>query len=105
MYKLIFYVPSMDKENVKNAIFKTGAGRIGHYSHCAWEVEGMGQFLPLQGANPHLGKIEQLERVKEYRVEVLCEEDQLRPALAALKSSHPYEEPAYEIVSVLNHKF
>ena len=44
LYKLIFYVPTADAERVKTSIFKTGAGSIGHYSHCSWETEGMGQF-------------------------------------------------------------
>ena len=103
MYKLIFYVPKNSCEKVKEAIFKTGAGSIGNYSHCSWETLGVGQFLPLEGANPTRGKIGQCEKVAELRVEILCEDENIKEAVKALKSVHPYEEPAYEVISVLNY--
>lgn len=103
MYKLIFYVPKKDKEQVKSAIFETGAGQIGLYSHCCWEVEGMGQFKPMQGSVPSIGHVGSVERVKEFRVELLCSNDQIFSAVKAMKSAHPYEEPAYEVISVQNH--
>ncbi len=105
MYKLIFYVPKDNAEVVKESIFATGAGSIGNYSHCAWETLGTGQFKPLPGANPSIGGINQIEKVIELRVEILCKEDNIKTAIQALKSSHPYEEPAYEIVSIENDKF
>lgn len=105
MYKLIFYVPKNDAEQVKEAVFATGAGKIGNYSHCAWETLGMGQFKPLDGANPAIGSIGAVEHVEELRVEILCLTEQVRSAVMAMKSAHPYEEVAYEIVSVRNHEF
>lgn len=105
MYKLIFYVPKNDADQVKEAIFATGAGKIGNYSHCAWETLGMGQFKPLGGANPAIGSIGAVEHVEELRVEILCLTEQVRSAVMAMKSAHPYEEMAYEIVSVRNHEF
>ena len=104
MYKLIFYVPEESTDNVKNAVFETGAGTLGLYSHCSWQTLGMGQFKPLSGSNPTIGSQGQVESVQEYRVEVLCTEQQIRPAIAALKQSHPYEEVAFEVISVLNHE-
>lgn len=105
MYKLIFYVPKDKAQKVKEAIFETGAGRIGNYSHCAWETLGRGQFKPLSGANPAIGSVGAVEFVEELRVEVLCLKDQVRSAVSAMKSAHPYEEVAYEIISVRNHEF
>ena len=103
MFKLIFYVPTNCVEIVKNAIFKTGAGQLGNYSHCSWQVLGDGQFKPLSGSKPTLGSEGNIERVKEFRVEILCLEDNIKLAVDALKSSHPYEEVAYEVISLLNY--
>jgi hypothetical protein len=103
VYKLIFYVPGSSAESVKNSIFLTGAGAIGNYSNCSWETEGIGQFMPLVGSTPVIGSQGLVERVAELRVEILCTEETVKPAIKALKSAHPYEEPAYEVVSVLNH--
>lgn len=99
-FKLIFYVPKSDLDSVKSAIFETGAGRIGNYSHCSWEVLGFGQFRPLQGANPSIGMVNKVEKVEEYRVEVLCTEKVIHKAIKALRKSHPYEEPAFEVVKI-----
>lgn len=97
MYKFVFYVPESHVESVKNAVFAAGAGRIGDYDSCAWQILGQGQFRPLPGSDPYLGEQGEVERVAEYRVELVCAEDAIKPALAALRSAHPYEEPAYDI--------
>lgn len=103
LFKLIFYVPKADAECVKLTIFETGAGSIGNYSNCSWETEGMGQFKPLVGSNPTLGSQDIVQRVKELRVEILCDQSNIKSAISALKDSHPYEEPAYEVLSIQNH--
>lgn len=104
-YKLIFYIPIKDAERVKESIFSTGAGRLGNYSHCSWQTQGMGQFRALVGANPSIGEIGKLVTVAEFRIEILCTEHNIQAAIAALISSHPYEEPAYEVLNILNHTF
>lgn len=98
MYKLVFFVPVEHKEPVKQAVFAVGAGRIGDYAGCCWEVLGQGQFQPLAGANPFIGEPGKPEVVAEYRVELVCEDDLIRGAVAALKAAHPYEEPAYDVI-------
>ena len=105
MYKLIFYVPVDDAQGVKEAIFQTGAGHIGNYSHCSWETLGTGQFLALKGANPTLGDVGHLEKVEELKVEILCSQLNIGAAVKALKNAHPYEEPAFEILSIENYMF
>lgn len=97
MYKLAFFVPEEDAEAVKEAVFATGAGRIGDYEACCFQALGTGQFRPLAGANPHIGRVGDLEKVEELRVELVCEDALIRQAVTALKAAHPYEEPAYDV--------
>lgn len=102
MFVIIFYVPKMNAEAVKQALFKVGAGTIGDYDSCAWQCLGTGQFKPLVGSQPHIGQLNQIELVDEFRVEVVCTAENVRAAITALVASHPYEEPAYHIVKTLS---
>lgn len=97
MYKLCFYVPESHLEPVKQSIFDAGGGCIGDYEQCCWQVLGEGQFRPRAGAQPYIGKQDELERVAEYRVELVCSDELIGPSVAALKAAHPYEEPAYDV--------
>ena len=97
MYKLCYFVPETHVEQTKQALFDAGAGRIGDYDCCAWQCLGQGQFRPLEGSDPFLGKAGAIEAVYEYKVELVCADELIREALAALKRAHPYEEPAYEV--------
>ncbi len=97
MYKLCFFVPEDDLESVKLALFSVGAGRIGDYDSCCWQVLGQGQFRPLKGSNPHIGSQGQVERLAEWKVEMVCEDALIKQAVAKLKQAHPYEEVAYEV--------
>lgn len=97
MYKLAFYVPVENAESVKEAVFSSGAGRIGNYEACCFQTPGTGQFRPLEGADPHIGRVGGLEQVEELKVELVCSDELIQPAIAALKLAHPYEEPAYDV--------
>ncbi|WP_372610279.1 NGG1p interacting factor NIF3 [Halomonas sp.] len=97
MYKFVFFVPVEDAEAVKEAVFATGAGCIGDYEACCFQTTGTGQFRPLQGADPHIGRVGDLEKVEELKVELVCQDDQIQAAIASLKLAHPYEEPAYDV--------
>lgn len=97
MYKLCVYVPASHLEQVKQALFAAGAGRIGDYDSCCWQVAGQGQFRPLTGADPFIGSQGSIETVEEYKVELVCEDAVIAAAVAALKQVHPYEEPAYQV--------
>jgi len=100
-YKLAFYVPVAHAIAVKRAIFATGAGSIGNYRNCAFQVRGQGQFSPMEGANPAIGEVGKEEIVEEYKVEILCsDEENTRDAVRELKKAHPYEEVAYEVYKV-----
>jgi hypothetical protein len=98
MFKITFFVPESHLEVVKDALFAAGAGRLGDYDHCAWQVKGQGQFRPLAGSNPYLGREGEIELVDEFRVEMICADEHLRAAIGALEASHPYETPAYDLV-------
>ncbi|UZE22725.1 YqfO family protein [Pseudomonas sp. B21-056] len=97
MYKLCFFVPASHVDAVKNAVFAAGGGRIGDYDHCAWQVLGLGQFRPLDGSQPFIGEAGQVEQVEEWKVELVVADGLIRPVVEALKQSHPYETPAYEV--------
>ena len=102
MYKFAFFVPKEQKESVKDALFAIGVGSYENYDRCSWEVEGFGQFRPLEGANPFLGKVNSVERVAEYKVEMICKDELIEKAVQTLKKSHPYEEVAYEVIKLEN---
>ena len=97
MYKLAFFVPPSHVEQVKDAVFAAGAGRIGNYDRCAWQVLGQGQFRPLDGATPFIGQAGEVERVAEWKVELVVADELIQSVVMALKQSHPYETPAYEV--------
>ena len=97
MYKICVYIPETHLQQVKDALFSAGAGRIGNYDSCCWQVEGEGQFRALPGSNPYLGKQGAVETVKEYKVELVCDDHRIKAAIAAMKQAHPYETPAYDV--------
>jgi hypothetical protein len=101
MYQLCFYVPESHLEAVKEALFAQGAGRHNDYDRCCWQVRGEGQFRPLTGSRPYLGKPGSLEKVIEYKVEMICPDEAIQAVVRALLDTHPYEEPAYRIYKIL----
>ena len=100
MFKLVFYVPEDDAESVKAAVFGAGAGRYELYDSCAYQTPGTGQFRPLPGSDPYVGKQGVVEYVEEVRVETVCRDEVVRAAVTALLDAHPYEEPAYEVYRI-----
>ncbi|MFW5432509.1 MAG: hypothetical protein ACKE5Q_06955, partial [Methylophilaceae bacterium] len=97
-----FYVPEKHCENVKQAMFDAGAGVLENYQECSWQTLGQGQFRPMEGSQPFLGEKDKLETIDEYKVEMLCDADCIEPVIQALKSSHPYEVPAYFVIELVS---
>ena len=97
MYKLNYFVPEGSKEKTKQALFDIGVGKYENYEYCCFEILGTGQFKPIDNANPHLGKLNTIERLQEYKVEMVCSEALIKKAIEVLKEVHPYEEVAYEV--------
>ncbi len=103
MIKICFFVPPSHLEAVKQAMFAAGAGKIGDYDSCCWQTLGTGQFKPLVGSQPFIGNAGgEIETVEEYKVEMVCERDYLGKVIAAMRKAHPYEEPAFDVIALLD---
>lgn len=97
MYKLCFYVPDSHVEIVKQAVFAAGAGHIGAYDSCCWQVLGQGQFRPLAGSQAFIGQQGLIEQLEEWKVELVVADEFIHAVAKALRLSHPYETPALEV--------
>jgi dinuclear metal center YbgI/SA1388 family protein len=98
--KWVIFVPGPAADAVRSAVFAAGAGQIGDYSHCSWTVTGSGQFLPAVGATPAIGAVGSLQRLPEDRVEVIAPAALRDRVLAAMRSAHPYQEPAFDVIAL-----
>ena len=97
LYKLAVYTPHENAEEVREAIFNKGAGKIGNYSKTSFSIKGEGTFLPGQGSNPHLGNKGELEKVNEIKIETVIPENKVDNVIRGMLKAHPYEEVAYDI--------
>lgn len=102
MLKLVYFVPESHLQTTKDAIFQAGAGGEGRYINSAWQVKGVGQFQPMNGANPFIGTVGQMEYVDEWRVETIVPEDKAAAVKQALLASHPYEWPEYGFFTMVD---
>ncbi|QMU28284.1 Nif3-like dinuclear metal center hexameric protein [Adhaeribacter radiodurans] len=100
--KLITFVPVENTETVLQALHMAGAGNIGDYKSCSFQVTGTGSFQPTGNANPAIGEINKQEYVNEDRIEVIFPTPIESTLLNALRESHPYEEVAYDIIPLTN---
>lgn len=103
--KIVVTIPVDNVENVRNAICDAGAGVIGNYTNCSMTTKCIGTFKPNVKANPYIGEKEKLEFVEEEKLEVVCEIDKVKKVLKALRESHPYEEPAIDIIPLIDESF
>jgi dinuclear metal center YbgI/SA1388 family protein len=98
MDKIVTFVPTGPVlTRVHEALSAAGAGTIGNYSHCSFATAGTGQFKPLAGANPTIGAVGNLERVAETKLEMVLPRGRRAAIVAALRATHPYEEPAFDV--------
>jgi dinuclear metal center YbgI/SA1388 family protein len=96
--KIVTFIPTGPVITaVHEAMSAAGAGRIGDYSHCSFATAGTGQFKPLEGANPTIGSVGKLERVAETKLEMVLPRARREAVVAALRATHPYEEPAFDV--------
>jgi dinuclear metal center YbgI/SA1388 family protein len=100
--KLATFVPKDSAENLRKALFAAGAGHIGNYDECSFNVEGMGTFRAGEGTNPFIGKHHEQHQESETKIEVIFPSYLKNSLVKALKLAHPYEEVAYDIVSLSN---
>ncbi|MYL19798.1 Nif3-like dinuclear metal center hexameric protein [Halobacillus litoralis] len=102
LVKLAVFVPDSHLEVVRDAVSGAGAGFIGDYSHCTYQVSGEGTFKPQEGTNPFIGEQGRLEQVREKRLETIVPQEKLSEVLQAMANAHPYEEAAYDLYPLLN---
>jgi dinuclear metal center YbgI/SA1388 family protein len=97
-HKLTTFVPEEHLEKVANALFDAGAGRIGNYTRCSFRSDGTGTFMGDDTTHPTVGKAGVFEQAREVKLETLCPIARVPEILAALRNSHPYEEPAFDLI-------
>ena len=100
--KLTTYVPESAAHDIRDALFQVGAGHIGDYSHCSFNMNGEGTYLGGENTNPTVGKPGSLEKVNETFISVLFESHLQSKILKTLFTDHPYDEVAYDIVNLEN---
>ena len=102
LFAIKVFVPTYCTEDVKAAMFQAGAGNFGNYDECSFAMAGRGTFRPLDGAQPNVGQIGIRENVEEDQLSLICAKWQLQEVLKAMRSVHPYEEVAHEIIQLEN---
>ena len=100
--KLEVYVPTDSAEILRNALFVAGAGNIGFYDECSFTIKGDGTFRPLEGSNPVTGTHNERENANEVLINVIFEDYKTNQILFAMKENHPYEEVAYQLITLEN---
>lgn len=102
LVKIVVFVPEENAGDIRNALGKAGAGKIGEYTYCSYSIKGVGRFKPSDDANPHIGKAGQIAEVNEERIEVACEKEQAQDILKVIKNVHPYEEVVVDVYPMLS---
>lgn len=100
--KLVVFVHEEAAMQVREALGAAGAGFIGNYSHCTFNSNGIGTFLPNESANPFIGNVGKLEQVNEIRIETIFPATLQKKVISAMLKAHPYEEVAYDIYPLEN---
>ena len=100
MDKLVVFVPAEKADHVRDAVAEAGAGAIGDYDRCSFSTTGEGRFRPLEGANPTVGSVGNVEVVDEVRIESVLPRRRRTAVVSAMLAAHPYEEPAYDVLEL-----
>lgn len=98
--KLVVFVPVDHADKVRASMFEAGAGGIGKYSHCSFNIEGVGTFKPGEGTDPFIGVQGKLEQAQEIRIETIVPQSAERRVVQAMLKAHPYEEVAYDLYTL-----
>lgn len=100
--KIFVTIPVEDVEKVREAVCGAGAGIIGNYDCCTTSIKSVGTFRPNENANPYIGTQNKLEFVEEEKLEFVCDVRNVKNVIKKLRENHPYEEPAIDIVPLLD---
>lgn len=101
--KLVTFAPKNKAEDVRKALFRAGGGELGNYSECSFNTEGTGTFKPLEGADPFVGEIGKRHEENEVKIEVIFPVYKQQQIIRAMIEEHPYQEVAYDIISLGNY--
>lgn len=102
LFKVVVFVPDKQAEQVRNAMFEAGAGCIGNYSDCSYNLQGQGSFRAKEGCSPFVGKVGEMHFEGETRIETIAPQHLLGKVIGGMLNAHPYEEPAYDIYPLEN---
>lgn len=97
---IIFNVPEQHADKMRNVLGQTGAGKIDNYQFCSFSSKGIGRFMPINNAQPHIGNLNQLETVIEEKIETICHISLLENVLNSIKEAHPYETITIDILPI-----
>lgn len=100
--KIFVTVPETHTEKVRTAICNAGAGIIGNYTFCTCSSKVLGTFIPNAQSNPTIGEINKLQYVNEEKIEAVCEIENVKNVINAIRDNHPYEEPAIDIFPLID---
>ncbi len=103
--KIFVTIPLENVAEVRNAICEAGAGVIGNYSYCTSSTKSTGTFIPNDNASPYIGEKNNLEFVEEEKLEIVCDVDNVKKVISKLREVHPYEEPAIDIVPLIDEAY
>jgi len=101
LYKIEAYLPKESLENIKQALYKHGFGKVGNYDCCLTWYEVDSSWRPMKGGNPYLGTIGEIEFALEYKIEFRCEEKDLQLVVETIKENHPYDEVCINIIPLI----
>ena len=102
LYKVAVYVPKTHELQVRKVLGDAGAGYIGNYSNCTFNINGIGTFKPEDNSNPFIGNIGEIEEVEEVKIETIVPQNLLQKTIDKMIKAHPYEEVAYDIYKLEN---
>ncbi len=100
--KIFVTVPIENTKEVRNVVCKAGAGIIGEYSYCTSCVRSLGTFIPNEKAKPYIGESNKIQFVEEDKLEFICDIRNAKHVISELRKVHPYEEPAIDIVPLID---
>ncbi len=100
--KIAVFVPQKNAEQVRTAMFNAGAGKIGNYDSCSFNIDGKGTFKGNEATNPHAGKKGELHTEQEVKIETIVPSYLTNKVVSSMINAHPYEEVAYDVYKIEN---
>jgi hypothetical protein len=101
-FQIVVGVPAEHLRKVLEAMAEAGAGVVGNYTHVSYRSIGTGRFKPDESANPAVGESSMINEVEEYRIETVCDRDNVKAVCKAIRAAHPYEEPLLYLLPLMD---